>query len=103
MAGTALMSAPLVVCAVAAPDEERLGKSAGYPIGTRANWFFEEKVRVGSFSHLDKLYPHNRLPKAATPSALPVAATKLKIAYRFEDRTLSIDDFLARQRVTGLL
>jgi CubicO group peptidase (beta-lactamase class C family) len=93
----------LASAVAAAPDEERLGKSAGYPVGTRANWFFEEKVRVGSFSHLDKLYPHNRLPKAGQPSPLPAAATKLKVDYKFEGRTLGIDDFLARQRVTGLL
>ena len=40
--------------ALAAPDEDLLGKAAGYPIGTRANWFYEENVRVGSFSNLDR-------------------------------------------------
>jgi hypothetical protein len=28
--------------ALAAPDENLLGKKAGYPIGTPANWFYEE-------------------------------------------------------------
>ncbi len=93
----------IVSQSVAAPDEEQLGKSAGYPIGTRANWFFEERVRVGSFSNLDKLFPHNRLKKTASPLPLLVAATELKFDYKFEDRTLGIDDFLQRQRVTGLL
>jgi len=95
--------APLISLAVAAPDEERLGKSAGYPIGTRANWFFEERVRVGSFSNLDMLYPHNRLKRPASPLPLPVAAAELKFNYKFEDRTLGVDDFLQRQRITGLL
>jgi len=45
--------------AVAAPDEDLLGKAGGYPLGTRANWFFDEGVRVGSFSHLDEILPHN--------------------------------------------
>ncbi len=93
----------LVSSAVAAPDEEKLGKSAGYPIGTRANWFFEERVRVGSFSNLDKLYPHNRLTKAVSPLAFPKAASEVAFRYKFENRTLSVDDFLERQRVTGLL
>ena len=53
--------------ALAAPDEELLGKSKGYPIGTRANWFYDESVRVGSFSHLDGILPHNTLKKAASP------------------------------------
>jgi CubicO group peptidase (beta-lactamase class C family) len=88
--------------AVAAPDEEQLGKSAGYPIGGRFNWFYDESVRVGSFSNLDRLLPHNTL-KAATPLPLPAAADQPGIEYRFENRTLKLDDFLARQRVTGLL
>ena len=57
----------------AAPDEELLGKSAGYPIGTRATWFYDERVRVGSFSRLDEILPHNTLQKSATPMALPTA------------------------------
>jgi hypothetical protein len=28
----------LTIAAIAAPDEELLGKSAGYPIGTPGNW-----------------------------------------------------------------
>ena len=43
----------------AAPDEELLGKAAGYPVGTPANWFFDERVRVGSFSHLDRTLPRH--------------------------------------------
>jgi CubicO group peptidase (beta-lactamase class C family) len=93
----------LALPAAAAPDEEQLGKSAGYPIGTRGNWFYDESVRVGSFSSLDRLLPHNTLKKTATPLPLPAAATPPNIEYRFENRTLTLDDFLARQRVTGLL
>ncbi|MES2198385.1 MAG: serine hydrolase [Pseudomonadota bacterium] len=89
--------------AAAAPDEEQLGKSAGYPIGSRASWFYDEAVRVGSFSNLDSLLPHNTLRKAAAPLPLPAAAGQPRIEYRFENRTLALDDFLARQRVTGLL
>jgi CubicO group peptidase (beta-lactamase class C family) len=89
--------------AQAAPDEELLGKSAGYPLGTRENWFFDERVRVGSFSHLDELLPHNTLKKAATPRPLPKAADAPDIRYRFEDKDYSLDDFLAHQRVTGFM
>ena len=89
--------------AAAAPDEELLGKAAGYPMGARSNWFYEERFRVGSFSNLDKLLAHNTLQKAAEPTPLARAVTELKLEYRFEGQTLTIDDFLARQRVTGLL
>ena len=65
--------------AAAAPDEELLGKSAGYPIGNRANWYYEESVRVGSFSNLDRILPHYTLEKAASPLPLPKAASEPRI------------------------
>jgi CubicO group peptidase (beta-lactamase class C family) len=80
-----------------------LGKGAGYPVGTRGSWFFDESVRVGSFSHLDGLLPHYTLPKSASPLPLPTAAGEPKIEYRFENQTHTVDDFLNRQRITGLL
>jgi CubicO group peptidase (beta-lactamase class C family) len=89
--------------AAAAPDEDVLGKASGYPIGRRASWFFDESVRVGSFSNLDRLLPHYTLTKAASPLPLPKTASEPRIEYRFENRTLTLDDFLARQRITGLL
>jgi len=89
--------------AAAAPDEDLLGKAAGYPIGTRANWFYQESVRVGSFSNLDKILPHYSLTKSAMPRRLPAAAAQPKIEYRFENQSYSLDDFLAHQRVTGFL
>ena len=61
----ACLLAALAFPAFAAPDEELLGKAKGYPLGTRANWFFDEGVRVGSFSHLDEILPHYTLSKAA--------------------------------------
>ena len=93
----------LTLHAAAAPDEELLGKSAGYPVGTRANWYYEESVRVGSFSHLDRILPHYTLEKAATPLPLPIAASEPRIEYLFERQIYGIDDLLKRQRVTGLL
>jgi CubicO group peptidase (beta-lactamase class C family) len=87
----------------AAPDEELLGKSAGYPIGTRTNWFFDERVRVGSFSHLDEILAHHTLQRSATPLPLPKAANPPDISYRFEEKDNSLDDFLSHQRVTGFL
>lgn len=100
------MLAISMLCAgpvAAAPDEGPLGKSQGYPIGTRATWYFDESVRVGAFSNLDKLLPHNTLKKALTPSPLKRAAAEPAITYKFDNRTYTIDDYLAHQRTTGLL
>ena len=89
--------------ALAAPDEEILGKSAGYPIGTARNWFYDEGVRVGSFSHLDRILPHNTLRKSASPSKFETTTRAQPITYQFQKQTLTVSDFLDRQRITGLM
>ena len=70
----------LVSSAAAAPDEDLLGKAAGYPVGTRGSWFYDESVRVGSFSNLDGLLPHYTLQKGG----IAVAAARGRS--RIEDR-----------------
>lgn len=87
----------------AAPDEDLLGKAAGYPSGSPTNWFYDERVRVGSFGHLDDILPHYTLKKPVAPRALPRASSAPDIEYRFERQTRTLDDFLDRQRVTGFL
>jgi CubicO group peptidase (beta-lactamase class C family) len=87
----------------AAPDEDLLGKTAGYPVGSPANWFYDERVRVGSFSHLDDILPHYTLRKPAAPRPLRKMSSAPDFEYRFEQQTLTLDDFLNRQRVTGFL
>ena len=89
--------------ATSAPDEDQLGRQAGYPIGTARTWFYDEAVRVGSFSHADQVLPHNNVAKAAKPTPLPVIPEPPKLEYRFDNQKASIDDFLSRNRVTGLL
>lgn len=105
--GRILLSCAMLVAlaapAGAAPDEDVLGKAAGYPVGKPANWFFDESVRVGSFSRLDSFLPHYTLQKSASPLPLPKAAGDPKLTYRFEKQSWSLDDFLAHQRVTGLM
>ncbi len=83
----------------AAPDEELLGRDLGYPVGTRSTWFSDERVRVGSFSQLDSILPARRLRRAESPRPLPVAPAAPE--YFYSGRTL--DEFLARRRITGLM
>lgn len=90
--------------AIAAPDEDILGKAEGYPIGTPKNWFYDEHVRVGSFSHIDQVLPsYDTLHKSASPLPLSKATSVPKLEYRLAGRIYTIDDFLAHQRITGLL
>ena len=105
--GRILLSCAVLVAlglpAGAAPDEDLLGKAAGYPVGTRANWFYDERVRVGSFSQLDSILQHYTLNKAVSPRPLPKISSEPKLDYRFEQQTRTLDDFLDHQRVTGFL
>src|SRR5436309_4360514 len=98
-----LISVLLICCGVgyahAAPDEELLGRDLGYPVGTPTTWFSDERVRVGSFSHLDSILPYRRLLRADRPRALPVASTTPDYTYTGG----TIDDFLAQRRITGLV
>jgi CubicO group peptidase (beta-lactamase class C family) len=87
----------------AAPDEESLGKSAGYPIAPSLAQAFQEPYRVGSFSAMDSLSPHCVLEPSAQPLALPKAASEPSFRYRYEGRTLTLDDYMQRQRATALL
>ena len=93
----------LAASASAAPDEQLLGKSAGYPIGSPGTWFFDERTRVGSFSHLDEILPYYSLAKSDSALPLPKAAAPAAITYRFAQQDYSLDDFLNHQRVTGFL
>jgi len=100
-----LLSAFLLwaVSVQAAPDEELLGKSMGYPVGTPQNWFFDETVRVGSFSNLASILPSNILPKSPTPRELTLSPSELSVRYSFQGKSYTIDDYLQHQRTTGLL
>jgi CubicO group peptidase (beta-lactamase class C family) len=92
-----------------APDDLKLGRAQGYPVGTARTWFTDESVRVGSFSAQGEIpgiangRAHTLAP-AARPMPLPRA--KAEPAYRWRignEPDLTIDGYLARQRVMGLI
>jgi len=93
----------------AAPDEDRLGKKAGYPVGSAATWYYSESARVGSFTHqaeIKGIYhgePHILSP-SAMPMPLPKAVREPDIRWNAKGATdLTVDDYLARQRIMGLI
>ena len=102
---------PLTVASIAcgAPDEDRLGKQAGYPIGNAANWYYDESVRVGSFTHQADISgifhgKVNVLQRSKNPMLLPKAAREPAFRWNGKDaRGLSLDEYLARQRIMGLI
>lgn len=97
--------------ALAAPDEEQLGRDAGYPVGTAARKSFldDESMRVGSFTHhgeIPGLYNGKAkvLKRADSPMLLPKAAVEADYRWQIDQRqSLGVDDYLARQRIMGLL
>ena len=101
----ALWLATLVACAgaQAAPDEDLLGKAAAYPAAGTLAQAYQDAYKVGSFSAMDSIVPACRLAAAAQPLALPKAASEPAFRYRFDARSLSLDDYMQRQRATAVL
>ncbi|MSQ71521.1 MAG: class C beta-lactamase-related serine hydrolase [Betaproteobacteria bacterium] len=106
---TAIALTGLCHLAFAAPDEDRLGKSQGYPIGTARTWFFDESVRVGSFTAQGDIAgiangAANVLAPGDAPMALARAAREPSIRWNNDYRNgLGVDDYLSRQRIMGLM
>jgi CubicO group peptidase (beta-lactamase class C family) len=80
---------------VAAPDEEALGKSRGYPVCPNPKGSFSpEWCLVGVTSHYHQVYPSRAVKKADSPRPLLRA---------LKEPAVGIDSFLAEHRNTGLL
>lgn len=92
------------LAARAEPDAAQLGADAGYPRGTSRNCF-QERFRVGCWSALDQVpgVQVRRVAPSAAPQPLPTLADPPAIRYRYRNVEYTLDDYLERQRATGLL
>jgi CubicO group peptidase (beta-lactamase class C family) len=96
----------LLACAARAePDEAALGKNRRYPVGTNASNWYGNAFRVGSWSAMDKVpgLPTRTVARGNTVLSLPAAQQPAVIRWRFGNVGYTLDDYLERQRVTGLL
>ena len=108
--GAALLASLAALAGHAAPDEALLGAAQGYPEGP-ARGQAEHLVLgarpenlVASFSGaLERQYPHRDVPCGVGASELPPAQPPRDFTYSHEGQQHSVDDYLARQRVTGLI
>jgi CubicO group peptidase (beta-lactamase class C family) len=102
--GLAVVLLAAVGGAAAERDEAVLGKARAYPVGRAADWYVNP-YRVGSWSAMDKVagVPVRAVAKGSEVTALPVAARPPAITYRYRNIGYTLDDYLERQRVTGLL
>jgi CubicO group peptidase (beta-lactamase class C family) len=104
-----LLLAAIATPATAGPDEEKLGKAQGYPAGTGKRWFFDESVRVGSFSmqgELPGLFggKANILAASSAPMVLRRAESEPPIRWEVDRfKNLTVDSYLARQRIMALM
>jgi CubicO group peptidase (beta-lactamase class C family) len=95
-------------CAAAAraePDEGALGQAQAYPVGTASTWY-NNPYRVGSWSAMDRVpgLATRTVARGSAPVApLPTMAAPPAIHYRYRNIGYTLDDYLARQRITGLL
>jgi CubicO group peptidase (beta-lactamase class C family) len=100
----ALLLAAVATVAWAAPDEEKLGKSEGYPLCPLASLAPpDEKCLVGMLSHFDTLVPARRVAKGTAVFELKRPANAAKIQYKYQDRSGDTDSYLDHTRNTGLL
>lgn len=93
-----------VLLARAEPDAALLGQAQGYPVGSLATWY-SQPYRVGSWSAMDQVkgLPMRVVARGGPVLPLPVAAQPAAIRYRWRNLGYTLDDYLERQRVTGLL
>ena len=87
---------------LAAPDEEALGKSEGYPI-CGSLIVAEMRCLVGLVSRRDEVYPHRIVAKPAHARDLKRVASEPAIEIDYGQYAGTVDDYLARNRTTGLL
>ena len=86
----------------AAPDEAVLGKDEGYPL-CPASLRPEPRCLVGLVSRFDEAFPARKVARAPAARPLKRAAAEPAFRYTYESQNSGLDDYLARNRTTGLL
>ena len=85
-----------------APDELALGKAEGYPICGPAPRI-ETRCLVGELSRRDEVYPSRKVAKGERALDLKRVEVEPPIRFRYVGRESDLDDYLARNRTTGLV
>ena len=98
---------PLLACGIAlglhaAPDEDLLGRAAGYPRGTPQQ-VVAERHKVGSFSAMPEILPSRPSVRDGPVWELPSGQALPTLTYTTREGTFSLDDYFERRRVTSFL
>lgn len=99
----AIFLANVTLTALAAPDEEVLGKNQSYPVGNIRTWT-QPQFRIGSWSAPQKIdgVGHTRIEKSPNPVSIPKAPLAVNLKYSHGSSEYSLDQYLDRQKVTSL-
>jgi hypothetical protein len=98
-----ILSLSLSIATFANLDEEALGKSLGYPTPPRPQFPIEEKYKVGTYSNRDSLGTFCVIQPSVNPVPLPKSNIQVNFRYLMNGANLTIEDYLNRQRATGLV
>jgi len=73
------------------------------PVGTRAN-YFRTPYRVGSFRHMDRIFPYHVVYRAGPVSEMPRADRQLgEVTYKWKGGGHTLDELLQATKTTGFL
>lgn len=100
-----MLASAVCVSATAAPDEDELGKAEGYPhqrMGPDLSLMID-KYKIGNFTSMDRIFWPREIASASPVRALSKASEAFAVRYEHGGRSFTIEDILARQRITGLL
>lgn len=85
------------------PNADELGRKEGYPSCKGIEYVHQPRCRVGALSRYDTLFPARTIAASKQPAPLSRAVSEPAIRYGFAGLDLTLDDYLNRQPVTGLL
>ena len=84
------------------PDASAYGADLGYPIGRPAE-YNQQRFMVGSYSHFERFRPFHLVSRPETPSTLRRREPALSLTFVVQGGTQSLDEYVDRHPVTGLL
>jgi CubicO group peptidase (beta-lactamase class C family) len=85
------------------PNADEFGQKEGYPSCKGIDYVDQTRCRVGALSRYDTLFPARTITAPGQTVPLARAAGEPVIRYDFAGLELTLDDYLNRQPVTGLL
>jgi CubicO group peptidase (beta-lactamase class C family) len=85
------------------PKADEFGRKEGYPSCEGIAYIDNTRCRVGAFSRYDTLFPARTILALKQPVQLARATSELVIRYGFAGLDLTLDDYLNRHPITGLL